>query len=88
MKFTKDQREEIKSNMGEGFHTAFRKAIDGHDSHIIWQKINDLPADVWGYAIDFVGDPIIEMVEEMIKKNLAGQKRKSKSLQGKYRANV
>jgi hypothetical protein len=56
IKLTKKQREDITSNLAEGFHTAFRKASGHPDAHKIWALIRNLPSDEWGSIIQFVVD--------------------------------
>lgn len=33
----------IYEQCGEGFHTAFRKGVDGKGSHVVWVAIRDMP---------------------------------------------
>jgi hypothetical protein len=47
------------SFLGEGFHTAFRKAYpDGPLSHEIWKLIARMPRDQWHAVLDFVAAPL------------------------------
>lgn len=55
-KLTKKEKEDLVSNLAEGFHTAFRKASEHPTSHQIWKLIKELPSDEWGRIIDFVAD--------------------------------
>lgn len=45
---------DLASLLGEGFHTAFRKAVDSTRANSIWHAIDGLPAAEWGAIIDFV----------------------------------
>jgi len=47
-------RDDLRSALGAGFHTAFRKAVDGHRSAEIHHAITKMPAKVWGDVLDFV----------------------------------
>jgi hypothetical protein len=47
-------RDDLRSALGEGFHTAFRKAVDGHGSAEIHYAITKMPRKVWGDVLDFV----------------------------------
>lgn len=61
MKVTKEQYDDIRSNLAEGFHTAFRKASDHPNAHKIWVLIRELPPKSWGSVIDFVMDGTFEV---------------------------
>lgn len=51
----KTRKEEIISLLGEGFHTAFRKAIPDSDiGDQIWYLIRDLHPEDWGAVLEFV----------------------------------
>lgn len=63
MKLTNKQKEDIKSLLGEGFHTAFRKAVDGHQSAKIHDLITEMPNLEWANVIDFVGDHLIDYLK-------------------------
>lgn len=63
MKFTEAQKEEIKSMIGEGFHTAFRKGTHHPKSGEIWGLIQELPNSEWSNIVDWVAEPLIEMLE-------------------------
>lgn len=47
-------RDEFRSMLGEGFHTAFRKATDCDQAHPIWTLINQMPSGDWGAVLEFV----------------------------------
>lgn len=47
-------RDDLRSLIGEGFHTAFRKALDGPPAHEVWRMIRALPDKEWREVIDFV----------------------------------
>jgi hypothetical protein len=46
--------EMLRSVLGEGFHTAFRKATDCAQAHSIWTLIREMPDEDWSAVIDFV----------------------------------
>jgi len=50
--------ESLRSALGEGMHTAFRKAGDSARSHQIWKLINDMPGDEWAAIVDFVASGV------------------------------
>jgi hypothetical protein len=45
--------------LAEGFHTAFRKAVDHPYASVIHKLISDMPREDWGAVIDFVATPVI-----------------------------
>lgn len=48
-------KEDIISNLGHEFHTAFRKAIhDSEHGHKIWMLIREMPREEWGAVLEFV----------------------------------
>ena len=47
-------KKEVKEVLGEGFHTAFRKAIEGYTANDIWILIKELPDEEWNAILDFV----------------------------------
>lgn len=55
---------DIRSMLGEGFHTGFRKAVDHPYATTIWQLIKDLPGEDWSAVLDFVSEPIIHALRE------------------------
>lgn len=62
-KLTKAKRNALAELLGEGFHTAFRKAIEGPNANIIWNHINDLDCEQWAAVLDFVVDGLDTMVD-------------------------
>ena len=50
--------EEVDALLAEAFHTAFRKASEHPNAHVIWTLIRDLPKDDWTKIIDFVAECI------------------------------
>ncbi|MFB0520029.1 MAG: hypothetical protein ACETWD_01210 [Desulfatiglandales bacterium] len=66
MKLTKKQKETIEDLLGEGFHTAFRKASESKEGNQIWHLIKSLPDEEWGAVIDFVSHPLIDYLEEQL----------------------
>jgi hypothetical protein len=50
--------------LGEGFHTAFRKAIDGPDAMPIHRMISDMRPEDWSAVIRFVADPLWDLLRE------------------------
>lgn len=53
---------DIRSVIGEGFHTAFRKAVDHPYATVIHKLIGDLPDEDWSAVIDFVSGPVTGML--------------------------
>lgn len=49
--------------LGEGFHTAFRKASDCPQAHPIWLLINEMPNKDWNSILTFVAEPLAELLE-------------------------
>jgi len=56
--------------LGEGFHTAFRKGVDGKGSGTVWDAIRDMTDDGYSdaidyvlYALDYMGYKLCEEVE-------------------------
>jgi len=49
-----EKSEEIKEVLGEGFHTAFRKAVNSKKAYAIWKLIRELSDEEWNDIIDFV----------------------------------
>lgn len=47
-------RDDLRSALGEGFHAAFRKAIDGHRSSDVWRIIDQMPDKEYRKVLDFV----------------------------------
>ena len=60
MAVTKD---ELRSFLGEGFHTAFRKAADSDEANTIWHLIQKMDPDEWHAVLDFVTEPTFEMLQ-------------------------
>lgn len=44
--------------LGEGFHTAFRKATDTPRASRIWQLIDEMPDDEWVRCTHFVAEAV------------------------------
>lgn len=62
--FTKD---DLRSLIGEGFHTMLRKGIDGHGSGELWKKIFDMPDDLWVAALDeWVVNPVWDLINSKV----------------------
>lgn len=49
-------RDEFLSLLGEGMHTAFRKAVDTSLSATVWRAIDAMPAADWAEILAFVAD--------------------------------
>jgi hypothetical protein len=47
-------RSDLQSIIGEGFHTAFRKATDSPIATDIWAAIRALPDDEWRGILAFI----------------------------------
>jgi hypothetical protein len=55
---------DIRSMLSEGFHTAWRKAVDHPYATVIHKLIRDLPDGEYGAVVDFVADPLINMLRQ------------------------
>lgn len=64
MKLTAEQKQDLRSLIGEGVHTGLRKAVDSHESSVAWNAIQDLPSGEWGAVLDFAMDCIVPWLEE------------------------
>lgn len=63
---TDEAREYLVGMLGEGFHTAFRKAVpDSHIADRVWHLINDMPEDEWAAVLYFVVDGLRSMNVEI-----------------------
>lgn len=49
----------IRSMVGEGFHTAFRKAVDSMEASIAWKAIRDMDNEEYAAIVSFTADPIV-----------------------------
>jgi len=56
--------EDIRSMIGEGFHTAFRKAVDSPESVVIHKLIKDMDPQEWSAIVSFVSGPVIAALRE------------------------
>lgn len=65
---TAAERNELMSLLGEGFHTAFRKATSHERAYPIWTDIRKLPTDEWGSVLDFVMGGIEPFLNQMLAK--------------------
>ena len=52
--------------LGEGFHTAFRKATDSAEGTAIWQAINDMDEQEWEDVLKFVIEPTAEYLASQL----------------------
>jgi hypothetical protein len=64
---------DIRSMLSEGFHTAWRKAVDHPYATVIHKLIRDLPEGEYGAVVDFVADPLIAMLRRAQEKQAAEQ---------------
>lgn len=56
---------EVAEFLGEGFHTALRKAVpDSEVADQIWRLIADMDDSEWSTVLHFVTDPLIEYIRE------------------------
>jgi len=55
---------EFRSMLAEGFHTAFRKAIEGPDAMPIHRLIDAMSQEDWSKVITFVADPTWDLIKE------------------------
>ena len=70
--------DDIRSQLGEGFHTAFRKAVDDPQAIVIHTLIDKLRDDTdchgrssWSAVISFVANPLIAMLRRAEAETLA-----------------
>jgi hypothetical protein len=61
IRFTKAQLQFLREELGEGFHTGFRKATGHPDASTIWRAISELPDDEYRAVVEFVVMGIEEM---------------------------
>lgn len=47
-------RDDFRSLLGEGLHTAFRKATDCEEADDIWAAINNMDSSDWNAVLSFV----------------------------------
>ncbi len=52
--------------LGEGFHTAFRKATDCNQAPQIYRLIEDMSEKSWTSVLDFVAEVIIGATDELM----------------------
>ena len=55
---------DVADYLGEGFHTAFRKASDTPQADKIWHLIRDMDPAEWSSVLDFVAKPLVDYVKE------------------------
>lgn len=53
---------ELIEYLGEGFHTAFRKASDSPEATQIWDLISNMPAHEWHAILEFVAVPVLNLL--------------------------
>ena len=46
----------VREQLGEAMHTAFRKASDCREAHVIWDEIQRMPPREWHNVVEFVLD--------------------------------
>lgn len=46
--------DDAKAQIGQGFHTGLRKALDSHAAIVAWRAINDLPQEDWDAVLEWV----------------------------------
>ncbi len=66
-KFTEEQIDNFAGYLGEGFHTAFRKAAFSPESNEIWQLIKHLDNSEWESVLRFVAGPMLDYADELVK---------------------
>lgn len=54
---------DVANYVGEGFHTAFRKAADSAQADRIHKLITDLPSEEWSGIVRFVAEPLVEAIK-------------------------
>jgi hypothetical protein len=57
-------RETLLGMVAEGTHTAFRKATGCSQAWQIWKLIDEMPGDEWEKVVKFIGEPIVNALEE------------------------
>ena len=57
-------RDDLADYLGEGIHTAFRKACDCREGVQIHRLIDEMPPDKWANVIDFVVDALIPFLDK------------------------
>lgn len=68
MPMTAEQREDLKGVIGEGFHTAFRKATFCEQANTIWKAISEMPEEEWNEVLEFVMACAGPLVDEYLDK--------------------
>lgn len=51
--------EQVAEFLGEGFHTAFRKATEDPQAHRIWDLISKMDGSEWHAVLMFVAEPLV-----------------------------
>jgi hypothetical protein len=59
MELTEAQLYELCSYLGEGIHTAFRKAAESDESTQIWYLISDLRPEEWRDVVYYVATNLV-----------------------------
>lgn len=54
MELTPVNRDEARSLIGGGIHTALRKAVGTAESMVVWDAIDALPDDQWSAALNYL----------------------------------
>lgn len=62
-------RDEFVEILGEGIHTAFRKATDCEQAHSIWKLIQEMPGKDWESVLNFVASGFESLFAEPTSKN-------------------
>lgn len=52
--------DDVKSYLGEGFHTALRKAGDSPQARMAWQAIDEMDPHEWDSVLRFVAEPLVD----------------------------
>ena len=68
-------KKEVKSVLGEGFHTAFRKATVGYTANDIWRLIKELPDEEWNAILEFVYEGIKPYLKVKTNAKVEGKKK-------------
>jgi len=69
IKVSEERIESLLNDMlGEGLHTAFRKASDTPQSFQIWKLIQGMPDKEWRAILDFVSKPVARYITEELSK--------------------
>ena len=62
-----EQIDHLTEFLGEGFHTAFRKAVpDSDEANQIWHLIKEMKGEDWTRVLAFVAEPLLDALPELV----------------------